>query len=427
MLNEKQSLAFDTIREGKNTFISGSGGKGKSHLIRDVVDKMPESSILVAPTGIAALNIGGATIHSAFKFPTSILTKKHYSRFSQKTEELFDKKGPVKRIIIDEISMVRQDVLTVMDQQLRRIRKLNIPFGGLQVVGVGDFFQLPSVITNNENGAYYSQYDSPFCFAGETWAQANFNYIELEENMRQSDDIFRMHLERIRRKSEGYLESVDFFNDVGFANTQEILDSDPVFICSTNRSADTINISNYKDLDGEEKTYKAAITGKFDARPSPELLNLKYGTKVIFTANTESFRNGETGYAIGFGNDYVEVIKEETEETVIVKRNRWEDREYTIKSDGSLGSFPTGSYEQFPLRHGWAVTIHKCQGMSLANAMIDLGLGAFCSGQTYVALSRLRTLQGLGLISKIRHSDIIVDKKVIEFYNNGCRGIGLGF
>ena len=425
MLNEKQKEAFEFIKQGKNTFISGSGGKGKSFLIRYIMEQMSNSTVLVAPTGIAALNIDGSTIHSAFKFPTSILTKKHYSRFSQKTEELFSKNGPVQRIVIDEISMVRQDVLTVMDQQLRRIRKLNIPFGGLQVICVGDFFQLPSVVTNNEKSAFFSQYDSPFCFAGETWSQANFKYIELVENMRQSDNTFRDHLERIRRKSDGYLESVDFFNRIGFENTQEILDSDPVFICSTNRSADTINTSNYKDLDGKEHTYEASVTGKFDARPSPEQLNLKYGTKVIFTANTESFRNGETGYAVDFGKDYIEVIKEETEENVIVKRHRWEDREYTVKSDGSLGSFPVGSFEQYPLRLGWAVTIHKCQGMSLSNAMIDLGRGMFASGQLYVALSRLRTLEGLGLISKINRSDVIVDNSVVEFYDNGCRGIGL--
>ena len=425
MLNEKQSLAFEKVRAGKNVFISGSGGKGKSYLIRHLMETYSSDTILMAPTGIAALNINGATIHSTFKFPISILTKKHYSRYNKKTEELFDKNGPVRRIVVDEVSMVRQDILTVMDQQLRRIRKLNIPFGGLQVVVVGDFFQLPSVVSQNEKKVFYTQYDSPFCFAGETWAQAGFEYIELVENMRQSDNTFRHHLETIRRKEQGYQDSVDFFNKVGFANTEEILENDPVFICSTNRSADTINVSNYKDLDGPEKTYKAQISGKFDARPSPEYLDLKYGTKVIFTANTENFRNGETGYAVGFGSDYVEVIKEDTEETVFVKKNKWEDREYAIKADGSLGSFPTGTYEQFPLRHGWAVTVHRCQGMSIANAMIDMGLGAFTSGQTYVALSRLRTLEGLGLISKLKYSDIIVDKKVIEFYNNDCRGIGL--
>lgn len=424
-LNQKQKVAMQKVIEGKNLFISGSGGKGKSYLVRHIMDKFEDSTVLLAPTGIAALNIGGSTVHSTFKFPTTILTKKHYTRVHDKVRELFDKSGPVKRIIVDEVSMVRADMLECIDQHLRRSTRMNIPFGGIQLIVVGDFYQLPPVVANLEKKAFYSMFDSPFAFGGNAWAYGGFEYIELEENMRQSDEVFRGHLEKIRTKAIGYKQSVEFFNAIAKANTEDILQNDPVFICTTNKSAETLNTSNYEELEGEERTFRGSISGKFDTRPSPEYLNLKVGTKVIFTANKDEFKNGEIGYVAGFLDDKIEVIKEDTEETVYVEKHRWEDREYTV-SNGDLTSFPIGSYIQYPLRHGWAVTIHKSQGLSLSNAVIDIGRGAFTSGQTYVALSRIRSLAGVGMISPIGTSDIIVDKAVQEFYANGCVGIGLG-
>lgn len=423
-LNENQQFAMKQVIGGKNLFVSGPGGVGKSYLVNHIMDKFPESTVLLAPTGIAALNIGGATIHSAFRFPMSILTKQHHSRVHEKVHELFGPDTPVKRIIIDEISMVRADILEAIDKQLRRAQRKNVPFGGLQLIVVGDFYQLPPVVTNREKKFFFEHYDSQFAFGGDAWAYGDFDYIELDEIMRQSDKVFIGHLQKIRQKASGYKQSIAFFNSMAKPNTAELLDNDPVFLCTTNKAAELVNNENYLMLDGEEKVFIGKASGKFDARPSPEQLRLKYGTKIIFTANTDSFRNGETGYVIGFIGDKIQVLKEHDESEVLVEKHKWEEREYTVNG-GSLSSYPIGSYSQYPIKHGWAVTIHKSQGMTLEQAVIDLGRGCFASGQLYVALSRLKTIEGMGLIRDIREHDVIVDPEVKTFYENGCRGIGL--
>lgn len=424
-LNKKQVEKFNLIAEGKNVFISGGGGVGKSYLVKEVMAKYPDDTILLAPTGIAALNIGGSTIHSAFKFPLSILGKKHYSRIQKKAYTLFENESPIKRIVIDEISMVRADVLEVMDQQLRRITKKNIPFGGYQIIAVGDFFQLPPVLTQRDKAIFYDIYDSEFAFGGNAWAGANFHYgDELDEIMRQKDGVFIQNLQKVRKKLVKFEESIKFFNMIAKHNTKELLDNDPVFLCTTNKSADLINADNYDNLDYEEHSFKAEITGEFKERPSPQELKLKYGAKIIFTSNTDDFKNGETGYVVGFLDKKIHVIKESDESDVFVEPFKWEQRENTI-TKGKLSSYPVGSYTQYPVKLGWAVTIHKSQGMSLDNVVIDLGRGCFCSGQLYVALSRIKTLDGVGLIRDIRPSDAIVSKEVKEFYDNDCKGIGL--
>jgi len=426
-LNYKQGEAFKRVLSGENLFIGGSGGVGKSFLVRHIIEKLGDSTVLLGPTGIAALNIGGATIHSVFKFPLGILTKRDMSRVHQKVHDLFDKKGPVKRIIIDEISMVRSDLFKAIDQQLRKARRLNVPFGGLQVIVVGDFYQLPPVVTRNEKKHFFSEYRSQFAFSGDTWVQGQFSYIELDEIMRQSDEVFINHLQNIRKKTDNYVSSVNFFNYWAKRNTESVLENDPVFLCTVNKTADTINDENYEELDEEEKVFYGTVSGKFPSRPSPENLKLKYGTKVLFTANDKDgqFKNGEVGYVIGFIGDKIQVVKEDTEEELLVSKNTWEERDYTIGDSGGLQSFPIGKYTQYPLKHGWAVTIHKSQGMSLDNAVLQMGQGCFASGQLYVALSRLRTLEGMGLIDYISEADVIVDPQIQRFYDDGCVGEAL--
>lgn len=427
-LNTKQSEVMKKVISGDNLYIGGPGGVGKSFLIREIMNGFGGSTVLLAPTGIAALNIGGATVHSVFKLPLGILTKSDHNNVSQKVHDLFDKNGPVKRIVIDEISMVRQDVFKAIDIQLRKARRLNIPFGGLQVIVVGDFYQLPPVVTNNEKKYFFKEYDSQFAFGGETWSQGSFNYFELDEIMRQTDGVFIGHLQRIRQRAPGFEESVRFFNNWAIPNTEAVLEEDPVFLCTINRVADQINQENYNSLDEKEYMFRGEVEGKFgNNKPSPENLGLKFGTKVLFTANDVNgqFKNGETGYVTGFVGKSVKVLKESNEQEILVDKHTWEERDYAVNG-GSLISFPVGKYKQYPLKHGWAVTIHKSQGMSLDNAVIQMGRGAFASGQTYVALSRLRTLEGMGLIGNILPSDVIVDPAISDFYKNGCRGIGLG-
>ena len=424
-LTQKQQLGFDLFTQGKNIFIEGPGGVGKSVLVRRIKEHFGENTVFLAPTGIAALNIGGSTIHSTFGFNFGILTKRDHTRIKDRTRDLFAKNGPVKTIVIDEVSMNRADIFNTIDQVLRRIRGTDIPFGGIQIVTVGDFFQLPPVVTNKERHTYNEYYDSIYAFGSPAWATAEFEHVGLDEIMRQSDYEFIKNLMTIRSKAPGYKESVEFFNHHGLKNQQEVLDSDPVFLCAVNKAADTVNEMNYSELDGKEYTYQASINGKFSTRPAPQTLKLRYGTKVIMTANTDDYKNGHVGYVIDFIGDKIKVLLEDDEREVLVEKFRWEEIEYGTSPSGELKSYPTGTYVQYPMKYGWAVTIHKAQGQSLSNAMIDFGRGAFCHGQAYVALSRLRTLDGLGLVSKMFNSDIIVDDEVNEFYKNGCRGLGL--
>lgn len=424
-LNVKQREAMKKVMSGNNVYISGPGGVGKSYLINKIMAAFEDSTILLAPTGIAALNIGGATIHSTFKFPLGVMGSTQKNRVNDKVRDLFDKNGPVRRIVVDEVSMVRGDMFQAMDIQLRKARRLNVPFGGLQVIVVGDFYQLPPVVTNREKSVYMAEHSSPYAFEGEAWSEADFEYFELDEIMRQSDEVMIDNLQKIRQKANGFDQSVSFFNHHARQNTSDIIEEDPVFLCTTNRSADLINEDNYSLIDEQERVFIGEQTGKVSAKPSPEHLKLKFGTKVIFTANCgDEFRNGEVGYVTGFAGDRIEVTKESTEATVFVERFKWEERDYTT-SNGSVQSYPIGTYKQYPLKHGYAVTIHKSQGMSLDHAVIDWGRGAFCHGQAYVALSRLRTLEGLGMIGQMTTNDVIVDREVTEFYEQGCRGIGL--
>lgn len=422
ILNEKQNSALLAVSQGKNVFLSGSGGVGKSVTIRKIIDTFYNSTVVLAPTGIAALNIGGSTIHSAFKLSHKVLLKKDSYNINPKTEQLFSNNSPVQRIIIDEVSMLRADIFRTIDLQLRKIRRSNQPFGGLQVIVVGDFYQLPPVLTNNEKAAFYSEYDSPYCFSTESWAECDFEYIELDEVMRQTDVEMIKHLNAIRRKDDNYKESVDFFNHYGIKNAQSVLDTDPVFLCSTNKSADHINARNYADCEGEEKTFFGKRSYDFKGEvPVPEELNLKFGAKVIIVANSPNYKNGQIGYVTGFVGGRVEVLIEDTEETVYVENHTWEQVEYNVKN-GALTRDVIGTYSQLPIKLAWAITIHKSQGQTISNAIIDMGYGAFCHGQAYVALSRIKSMGGFGLLNKIQYSDIIVDKAVQEFYENGCRG-----
>lgn len=422
ILNEKQNSAILAVSQGKNVFLSGSGGVGKSVTVRKIIEMFNTSTVVMAPTGIAALNIGGMTIHSAFKLGHKILLKSDANKINPKTEQLFSTSSPVKRIIIDEISMVRSDILRIIDLQLRKIRRNNRPFGGLQIIVVGDFYQLPPVLTDNEKDVFNTEYDSPYCFSTETWAECDFEYIELDQVMRQTDLEMINHLNAIRQKDDNYKESVDFFNKYGVANAQDVLDTDPVFLCSTNKSAMQINTRNYSECEGEEKVFVGSRSTDFKGElPVPQELELKFGAKVIIVANSPDYKNGQIGYVTKFIGSKVQVLIEDTEEYIYIDSHTWEQVEYSVK-EGVLTRDVIGTYRQLPIKLAWAITVHKAQGQTIPNAIIDMGWGAFAHGQLYVALSRVKSMQGFGLIKNIKYTDVIVDKDVREFYDNGCRG-----
>jgi ATP-dependent DNA helicase PIF1 len=407
-LNEKQQYAFEEILKGRNIFISGPGGVGKSVLVNKIRDMFEDDTIFIAPTGIAAQNIKGSTIHRTFKFPLGFLGAAQRKKVSDKVKELFED-GSITRIVIDEISMVRGDLFTAIDDALRRIKKRNIPFGGIQIIVVGDFFQLPPVINNRSVEAeyYYTEFKSPYAFDTDSWREAGFQTIELDKIMRQDDEKFIGALNSIRQKDENYETSLKFLNSIGRANDSII--EETLFLCSTNADAALVNEHNYDDIAGPEKVYYATKTGSFKDYPVPDELRLKVGVKVLICANdaNEQYFNGQTGYITNMTNNGV-FVELSTGQIVNIEKFTWQEFEYFNGPNG-VQCKPVGTFSQLPLKLGYAVTIHKSQGLSLD--------GCFSHGQAYVAFSRLRTLEGLSLMADIGRNEIIVDGKVKEFYN----------
>lgn len=412
----KQQFAYDRIKAGANVFISGPGGVGKSVLINRVREEMGDETVFLAPTGIAAINIKGATVHRVFRFPLGYLSKYARNNVAEKAEAVFEKSAGVKRIVIDEISMTRADLFCAIDQNLRRIRKVNRPFGGLQVVVVGDFYQLPPVLNKNsaEGREFSKEFSSEFAFDTDSWKEANFETIELDKIMRQSDEEFIGALNSIRVKDKNYARSLNFLNQRAVGN-EEVCE-EAIFLCSTNKAADIINESQFEELEGEPRTYVGRITGSFKVALVPETITLKVGCKVLVCANSDAYTNGQVGYVMSM-HDAVIMVELQTGEIVAVKEHVWEEYDYETSGGGAKPKV-VGTFKQFPLKLGYAITVHKSQGLSLDSAIIYNGNGFFAPGQAYVGLSRLRTLGGMGMLKPLDLSDVIVDKRVHQFYED---------
>lgn len=411
-LTERQLYGYKQIQAGKNVFITGGGGVGKSVLINTMEREFRNDAILIAPTGIAALNIGGATAHSVFHLPFGLCTIRDINDISKKVREKFED-NTIKRIIIDEISMVRADYFHAIDQKLRKIKRKDIPFGGLQIIAVGDFYQLPPVLKEGTKEAehFYKGFRSPFCFYTEAWFYAKFETIQLDQVMRQSDEVFINNLNSIRTGTNVY-EAVNFINYT--CQGVEFNEEMPV-LCTTNALADEINGDRFGRLPGEVNVYKSRIHGKFSEFPVDPNLRMKVGAKVIICANTpDGIRNGQTGFVTEMNPDHVLVEIDGMVQKI--EPHTWEAIDYDVVK-GHIEKTVIGEYTQIPLKLGYAITIHKSQGMSFDQCAIDLGWGSFAHGQTYVALSRVRDINKLHLFNDIKCSDVIIDKDVQAFYN----------
>lgn len=404
--NEKQQLAINTVREGRNLFLTGSGGVGKSWVIKQLVDNY---TVLCAPTGIASLNIGGSTCHSIFGLPTSFPVKSDYAKISPTLKQLFGKNSKVKRIIIDEIGMVRADTLDMIDHKLRLVRGSTLPFGGIQMVVVGDFFQLEPIVKREEKPLISAVYQSPFAFSAKCW---DFDVVELTQVVRQSDEKQIALLQSIRRKSFDYKEALSTIQQqakpyVNCVNT--------LHLCCYNNDADEINKYWYSKIKAKEIIYEGIGDGK-DV-PVDKMLSLKIGTKVLICANDpdRTYVNGDRGVITELYEESVLVTKDNGEE-VIVTPFTWE--KYKLKSTpkGIVKSLAS-KFTQLPIRLGWAVSIHKSQGMSLQQAAIHTGRGCFGNGQLYVALSRITDLSNLSFVSPVKDKEVLAATEVIEFYN----------
>ena len=393
----------------------GRAGTGKSHFIRSLVDANPGyPQALLAPTGLAAMNIGGQTVHSFFGFPPRPLigaTEKPHWFFTRTARA-------ISRLIVDEVSMLRADVLDAMDHHLKVARKSSRPFGGVQMLLVGDFYQLPPVV-RGEEGALLEEagYASPYAFSAHCLRDAPLAAVELTEVHRQTNHDFIALLSAIRER-RGVEEAVTILNTVCL---DRALPKRPVLLCATNAVADKYNVQGLAALEGQPARYTGGFEGETpktlgDRFPAPMELMLKRGARVIFTQNDPEGRwvNGSLGTVKALEASLVTVLLDVGEE-VDVERATWPQARWSWNAkENRMEVKEEFKYVQFPLAPAWALTIHKAQGMTLSAVEIDLGRGAFAPGQTYVALSRARSMESVRLARPLSPRDVQVDPAIAD-------------
>ena len=415
--------ALDRIeKQEQNVFITGRAGTGKSTLLQLYRNTTRKKVVVLAPTGIAALNVKGQTIHSFFGFPPrplalSEIKKRRNRRLYQNMEVL----------VIDEISMVRADLLDNIDWFLRINRDVPLPFGGVQVVFFGDLFQLPPVVANDlEAMRFQSEYDSPYFFSARAMQEDVFvmEKMELQKVYRQENRHFLRLLEAVR------LNRVDY-DDLEDLNNRCLPQFEPedfyITLSARNATVDSINNKELGQIPLPERLYLASTTGNFNPKlyPTEPALRLKLGAQVMFIKNDpeKQFVNGTIGMVVDMDDNTITVtVQEEGGQIrrIEVGPMEWEILRYqpSLTDPDKIETETIGTFRQFPIKLAWAITIHKSQGKTFDKAIIDLGRGAFEHGQACVALSRCRSLEGIVLKQPIRMQDIITDEKVVEYYES---------
>lgn len=401
-------------------FLTGRAGTGKSTLLRCFRDATKRNVAIVAPTGVAAINVGGQTIHSFFRFAPTPISSQEIRR--SKNIAMYKK---LHTLVIDEISMVRADMLDGIDQFLRingPDRKQ--PFGGVRLIMVGDLFQLPPVVSTAVEKEYINnRYGTPYFFASEALSISGIESVELDTVFRQTDANFIRLLNTIRNCSAGHPELQEL-NARCFPDFSPPPDEAWIALTGTNAAADHINRVHLRQLRTREYTFQGEPSGKFERisernYPAPLGLTLREGAQVMFIRNDPDRRwvNGTMGIVRSLGKDEIEVeVGGPGGPTEYVEKEEWEMYEYAFDADkNQLEAKVAGTYRQYPLRPAYAITIHKSQGKTFERAVVDLGRGAFAHGQTYVALSRLVDLRGLVLKRPLRARDLIVDPAVAHF------------
>lgn len=413
ILNESQLSAFETIEHSNNNMlILGQAGTGKSTFINYLKTASKKRLVCVCPTAVSALNIGGQTIHSLFQIQPRDFIMPEFLKLKAKPRNIL---FAADLLIIDEISMVSPDLLDAMDILARQARRNNAPFGGMQVVAIGDLFQLPPVITNDARQYYEQAYEHPnaYFFDSNVYKRANFQKVNFDLVYRQNDMELLGNLIRLRRNET---EALKFFNNCKIEN--ETLRSNAVIITPFRAVAEKINADRLAQINETEVNYDGELIGNFSEKdvPAPMRLTLKVGALVIFVKNSDKWHNGSMGIVRALGAKEIKVqLLGDAREIVTVKSDKWEKIEYSHDEDNKLIENEIGSYKQFPLNLGYAMTIHKAQGKTLDSVVVDISRGAFAHGQTYVALSRTRKSSDMHIANPLRQSDIIFDSRVLEF------------
>jgi len=436
--SKQAQKVIDTVENTNSTiFVTGKAGTGKSTLLDHIRLISRKKIIILAPTGISALNVRGETIHSFFTLKPGFELDEAKS---MKINDIKKKKFKnIKTLAIDEISMVRADLLDAVDTLLRRARQNDEPFGGVQMIFFGDLYQLPPVVTRTDREKFFSEYDSPYFFdanvfgmiaQGNLFSDSGLRVFELAEMYRQKDQKFIDVLNAVR---DGMVSD----NDIQLLNSRfdpEFVPEDEdnyVHLVTTNAMAATINNKKMAELEADEVSFAATMTGEIakNLYPNSEEIGLCIGAQVMFIYNDPDRRwvNGTIGTVIDITTNVGEdgkmnsciVRVEKTNGVVVeVEKYTWEISKYVFKK-GVFERETIGSFTQVPVKLAWAMTIHKSQGKTFEKVVVDLGRGTFVHGQTYVALSRCTTLEGLVLKKRFYRSSIIMDHRVKNFKAGG--------
>ena len=421
--NPQLRLAEEFVRDTNcSIFLTGKAGTGKTTFLHAIKEKTPKRIVVTAPTGVAAINAGGVTLHSFFQMPfgpflpgSEAPAVQHRMRRAKKNLI-----RSLDLLVIDEISMVRADLLDGVDSILRRYRRSDLPFGGVQLLMIGDLHQLAPVVKKEEWQILQKYYDSPYFFSSTALRRAELIPIELKHIYRQSDQRFVELLNRVR---DNQLDppTLKQLNSRHVPNFSPRDGQGYITLCTHNHSADAINRAKLKNLPGKSRRFDAEVQGDFpeQAYPTAAALEVKAGAQVMFIRNDmtaeKSYFNGKIGEVAAMSGDAIEVRCPGDPEAITVEKTTWENIEYAVDAQtAEISQRVIGTFRQFPLKLAWAITIHKSQGLTFDKAIID-AQAAFAHGQVYVALSRCRTFEGMVLSSPLTAGGVVADPAVQRF------------
>ncbi len=423
--NDQLKLAFDFVEyTGRNIFLTGKAGTGKTTFLHQLKQNSPKRMVVVAPTGVAAINAGGVTIHSFFQLPFGPYLPNEIPEETKSNHKFNREKIAIIKslelLVIDEISMVRADLLDGIDEVLRQFKNRNQPFGGVQLLMIGDLQQLAPVVKDDDWALLKSYYETMFFFSSKALTKTNYISIELTHIFRQQDEIFINLLNKIRDNNADQ-KTLEELNKRHIPNFTHQESDGYITLTTHNYQAQEINTSKLKNLSAKTKTFSAFTTGIFPeySYPTDFELNLKTGAQVMFVKNDSSpeklFYNGKIGRIVDISEDVVYVSCPGETKDIEVKQVEWKNTKYTLnETSKEISESIVGTFSQIPLKLAWAITIHKSQGLTFEKAIID-AKSAFAHGQVYVALSRCKTIEGMVLSTPISNQCIKSDTKVSDF------------
>jgi hypothetical protein len=422
---------------GRHIFLTGKAGTGKTTFLRNLVLRTHKQIAIVAPTGIAALNAGGTTIHSQFLLPFGMfIPDRTYAepptdRANWYTETVLARRHPLNSIrkqvlrsidllVIDEVSMLRADLLDAIDYRLRSVRSnFRQSFGGVQLLLIGDLYQLPPVVKREEESRLRHYYNSVWFFESKALQKDGFAYIELDKIFRQSDNAFIRILNNLRVNTPT-AEDIDTLNKYFYSADEIRKIPDVITLTTHNYRADEMNTRALNELPSQSHFFEAVVKDDFPESMYPVLqrLELKVGAQIMFTRNDSEeglYYNGKLATVTSIHGNEVTVSLAGSGKPYILRRSVWDNKKYRVNPETKeLEEEVTGSFEQLPVRLAWAITVHKSQGLTFDRAIIDVGQ-AFADGQVYVALSRLRSIDGLILRTKVDFNVVTADKQIVSF------------